>query len=311
MTPVPFFSIVMPVYNGADYVSGAIESILDQSDWSWELIIVDDASTDRTPEILHDYAQKDPRIRVFRNHKNMNIATSLNRGIREARGNLIVRIDADDFFNPPYLEVLREYAERLLPANFFFSAWVTVVDEGGKKILDVRLPKSEKIRSMMKIENFIYHPATSFPKQLWEKVGGYPEKQSAVAEDTALWNLFFKADAKLVMIPQFLINYRIHYSNITSVNDAQLTGEAGRTEWRTIRQNREWRASLYLKQKMLKSARAEILMLSRDQKRLSLKNIQYFILTFLPESFVYFFMWELRPRARAFFKNLQAKPVRI
>jgi len=311
MSALPFFSIVMPVYNGETYLPAAIKSVLEQTDWNWELIIVDDASFDRTPQILHDYAQKDPRIRTFRNHKNLNIAASLNRGIREARGTLIVRIDSDDFFTPSYLEVLREYAERLLPANFFFSSWITVVDDDGKKILDVRLPKSEKIRSMMAIENFIYHPATSFSKSLWEKVGGYPEKQSDVAEDTALWIRFFAAGAKLAMIPQFLINYRVHHSNITSVNDAKLAGEAGRTEWRTIRQNREWRASLYLKQKMLKPARAEILMLGRDQKWLSFKNIQYFALTFLPESFVYFFMWEFRPRIRALLKSFQSKTIRV
>lgn len=311
MIEVPFFSIVMPVYNGQVYVARAIESVLSQTDGGWEFIIIDDCSSDQTPEILNEYAGKDTRIRVLRNLQNLNIALSLNRGIGEANGKLIVRIDADDSFKPTYLERLRGYAEKSQSEDAFFSSWITVIDESGEKILDVRLPQAETIQRMMKIENFLYHPATSFPKQLWEKVGGYPVKDRTIAEDTALWLKFIEAGAKLVMIPHFLMNYRIHYSNITSINDAKLSPIAGKTEGETVRQNREWRASLYLKQKMLGPARTEILMLGRTQKWLSFKNIQYFLLTFLPEPFVYFYMWEFRPRMRAFLKNLRGRAVRV
>lgn len=306
----PFFSIVMPVHNAEVYVSDAIESVLAQTQSDWELVAVDDFSGDGTPEILAAYAAGDPRIRVLRNDQNLNIAPSLNRGIRSAHGAWIVRLDADDFFYSNYLEILRAYVEERR-GDYFFSSWTTVVDESGEKILDVRLPKAETVRRMMKIENFLYHPATSFPKRLWEKVGGYPEKDRTVAEDTALWNEFFGAGAKLVMIPQFLLNYRLHYSNITSQNDAKLFDGTETRAWKTIRQNREWKISLYLKQKKLKMARTEILILGRMQKGLSLKNIQYFLLTFLPKSFVHFFMWEFRPRARAFLKNLRGRSVRV
>ena len=311
MAGTPYFSVVMPVYNGQAYVSSAIESVLKQTDPDWEFIIVDDCSLDQTPEILNQFAKKDLRIRIFRNQQNRNIAPSLNRGIKEARGRLIVRIDADDFFKPTYLEILREYTEKKADENSFFSSWITVVDEAGQKILDVRLPDAETIRRMMKIENFLYHPATSFSKKLWEKVGGYPEKDRTIAEDTALWTKFIEAGATLVMIPYFLMNYRLHYSNITSINDAKLFRESDSADCETIRQNREWRVSLYLKQKMLGPARTEILMLGKSQKRLSLKNIQYFLLTFLPKSFVYYYMWEFRPRLRALLKNLRGREVRV
>ncbi|HLD50433.1 MAG TPA: glycosyltransferase family 2 protein [bacterium] len=307
----PFFSVVMPVYNAQEYVSRAIESVFTQSDPDWELVIIDDHSTDRTPEILRDWASRDARIRVVRNTENIKIAKSLNRGIESARGKWIVRIDADDFFTPVYLKKLRIHAENAPSPDYFFSSWITVVDESSKKILDVRLPGAERIRRMMKIENFLYHSATSFSKRLWQKVGGYPEDPT-MAEDVGMWIRFFEHKAQLAMIPQFLVNYRIHYSNNTSMNDAKLLEQtAGTAGWKTIRQNREWRISLYLKQKMLKLARTEILLLARMQKYLSLKNLQYFLLTFLPESFVYFFMWEFRPRFRAFLKNIRGRSIRV
>ena len=310
--PSPFFSIIMPVYNGEKYIAHAIESVLIQNVSDWEFIVIDDCSTDKTPFILESYASKDLRIQVVRNEKNLKIARSLNRGIQKAQGTWMVRIDSDDFFNFNYLKTLQTHIESC-PSNenYFFSCWASIVDESGSKILDVQLPDAETIRRMMKIENFLYHPATSFPKKLWEGVGGYPEEDLAIAEDTVLWTKFFDRNAKLVMIPECLLNYRIHYSNLTSINDAKLFKQGTAKEWKIIRQNREWRISLYLKQKNLKMARNEILSLGRMQKYLSLKNLQYFLLTFLPESFVYFYMWEIRPRLRIFLKNILGKSIRV
>lgn len=303
----PFFSIVIPAYNAATYIAIAIESVIAQTEANWELIIVDDSSFDSTPAILENYSKRDERIRIYRNDKNLKVARSLNRGIGLAQGKWIVRLDADDFFTPRYLATLRQYAEATKSPHCFFSAWITVVDEMGKKLLDVRLPDAETIQRMMKIENFLYHPATSFSKELWEKVGGYPEQDSTIAEDTAMWTRFIELKAQLIMIPEFLVKYRLHYTNMTSVKDAHLAVVESGVDWKSVRQNREWRTSLYLKQKMLKTARNEILNIFRLQKRLSLKNIQYFLLTFMPASVVYFYMWEVRPRIRSFIKNLSLR----
>lgn len=304
-SPRPFFSVVMPVYNGERYVSETIESVLAQTDPDWELVIVDDFSGDRTSEILAAYSAKDKRLRGISNQENRKAAGSLNRGIRAARGEWIAHIDADDIFTPDYLKTLRPHAEKAA-FECFFSSWITVIDESSVKILDVRLPKAGTIQRMMKNENFLYHSGTIFSRQLWEKVGGYPEEDLTAAEDAAMWNRFFEESAKLVMIPEFLVKYRLHQTNMTSVKDAKLflSSTAAARDQRMIRQNHEWRASLYLKQRMLKPARTEILEIGRTQKSLSLKNIQYYLLTFLPDAFAAFYMWEIRPRARSFFKKL-------
>lgn len=310
-TKTPFFSVVTPVYNGQAFLSDTIESVLAQTDADWEMVIVNDCSKDRSGEIAESFSQKDPRIRVLHNERNLRIAASLNRGCAAAKGKWIVRLDSDDCFRPSYLAALREVIEKEKRGNCFFSSWITVMDEKGESLVDVRLPDAETIRKMMKIENFLYHPATSFSKSLWNTAGGYTESGLTIAEDTDMWLKFFEAGARLVMIPQFLVRYRVHYSNATSVTDARLNEETSAKEQKAIRQNREWRISLYLKQKELKRARREIIDLSKTFRTLSLKNLQYFFLTFLPESVVYFFMWEVRPRMRAFFKALKPPRIRI
>lgn len=94
-------SIVMPAYNNEEYVAGAIRSVLAQTHRDWELLFVDDCSTDRTLEIVRRF--RDSRIRIFRNEINSGAALSRNRGLREAQGKWIAFLDADDWWHPEKL----------------------------------------------------------------------------------------------------------------------------------------------------------------------------------------------------------------
>jgi glycosyltransferase involved in cell wall biosynthesis len=293
----PFFSIVMPVYNGERYLSPAIESVIGQTVRNWEMIAVDDASLDGTPAILAKYAAKYSNIRFFRNEENSGIAKTLNRGIREARGEWIVHLDSDDFFTPDYLETLQSFIAELRNPDCFISSWVTVVDGKGAKVVDVRLPSAKKIARMMNFENFLYHPATSFPKSVWERVGGYPDEDRKLSEDTEMWKRFFRFGVSLIMIPRHLVFYRIHDANYTSFKDKRSV-ENEDSERALAQQYHEWRISLFLKQGDFQAARCEILLLKKTQQSFSLKNVYYYLMTILPKPLVYEFMWEVRPRLR-------------
>ena len=99
MDQSPKISVVMSVYNGSNFLAQSIEAILDQTFQDFEFIIIDDASTDKTPEIIKNYADKDSRIQAFRNEKNIGPAgfiKNLNKGCRDAKGKYIARIDHDD-----------------------------------------------------------------------------------------------------------------------------------------------------------------------------------------------------------------------
>jgi glycosyltransferase involved in cell wall biosynthesis len=100
----PKVSIVMTAYNAEKYVRAALDSILAQTFRDFEFIIVDDGSTDATPDILATYARSDPRVRILRNEKNLSVPASANRGFAAARGDYIARMDADDVSFPERLE---------------------------------------------------------------------------------------------------------------------------------------------------------------------------------------------------------------
>lgn len=95
-------SIIMPSYNTAQYIAESIQSVLKQTYANWELIIVDDCSTDNTDEIVTSI--EDKRIRYFKNEKNSGAAVSRNKALREARGRWIAFLDSDDLWHPEKLE---------------------------------------------------------------------------------------------------------------------------------------------------------------------------------------------------------------
>lgn len=108
---MPTVSVVLPTYNGEKYIRESIESILGQTLTDWELIIVDDYSTDSTPEIAEEYAAADPRIRVIHNDQNQKLPGSLNIGFRQARGSYLTWTSDDNMYLTYALEAMAEYLE--------------------------------------------------------------------------------------------------------------------------------------------------------------------------------------------------------
>jgi succinoglycan biosynthesis protein ExoO len=101
----------MPVYNRGDLISRAVESVQGQTLTSWQLVIVDDASSDDTVEIARAYAAADPRIEVLVNERNMGVAATRNRALRHCTGRFVTPLDSDDWYHPKRLEILLQSAE--------------------------------------------------------------------------------------------------------------------------------------------------------------------------------------------------------
>ena len=101
----------MSVYNGEDYLTEAIDSVINQSFTEWELIVINDCSTDSTSEILGKYAAQDERIKVYTNEVNLRLPSSLNKAMSYAKGKYIARMDADDICLPERLEKQYNYME--------------------------------------------------------------------------------------------------------------------------------------------------------------------------------------------------------
>lgn len=107
----PFFSICMPVYQGADFIGKAIASLRNQSFEDWELIIVDNASTDKTWEIIQEEAKADSRIRIYRNESNLGMSGNWNVALSHVRGAWIGTLSADDIYLPEALDRIAEAAK--------------------------------------------------------------------------------------------------------------------------------------------------------------------------------------------------------
>jgi Glycosyltransferases involved in cell wall biogenesis len=131
----PKVSIGLPVFNGEKYLREAIDSILAQTFTDFELIISDNASTDRTEEICKEYEAKDPRVRYYRNELNLGAAPNYNRLVELSRGEYFKWACHDDLCAPEFLEKCVEILEQNSPIILCYTRTL-IIDENGKPILD-------------------------------------------------------------------------------------------------------------------------------------------------------------------------------
>jgi succinoglycan biosynthesis protein ExoO len=154
----PEISIIIPTYNTEDYLPQALESVLEQTFTNFEIIVVDDASTDATFEIAKSY--QDLRIRVLRNHQNLGAAATRNCAIKNAQGQWIALLDSDDFYEPKRLETLVKAAQEseadLLSDDLYFinnegEIYDTLIRQSGQVILE---PKTIDTLSYIKGQRY-------------------------------------------------------------------------------------------------------------------------------------------------------------
>lgn len=204
-------SVILPVYNSQDYIKEAIDSILLQSFKNWELIIIDDASSDQTPEIIR--ICKDKRIICLRNNKNEGVAFSLNKGLKQVTGEYIARIDSDDICLPNRFELQVEFLDNN-PKTVIVGANAEIINFSGEVLSVTDLPTTDiDIRNMLFIRNPLIHPSVMFRKKILDKTGNYNIKFNG-AEDYELWFRMLKF-GKAYNFKKPLIKRRIHDNVVT------------------------------------------------------------------------------------------------
>lgn len=202
---VPKISVVMAVYNGIPYIEEAIKSILGQSYKNFELIIVNDASTDETLKYLKSL--RDKRIIIINNSKNLGLAASLNNALEVARGEYIARMDADDISMPERLETQLKYLEEH-PQITLCGCWADLIDEKGIKTGSKRYTtQPEKIKSTLLNFPCIIHPTFFARRKFYIELKGYDSKFD-FAED---YELLMRARNKFQManINKTLFKWRL------------------------------------------------------------------------------------------------------
>ena len=205
----------MSVFNGQAFLHDAVESILAQTLTDFEFIIIDDGSTDKTTEILSDYAKRDNRLRVI-TQENRGRAESLNRGIELARAPLIARMDADDISLSQRLKEQVDFLKDHPEVGLLGGAYQRI-DAGGRARGIARFPSSDsEIRTVMLQYNPICHPAVIMKKDVALASGGY-RKQLLDADDYDLW-LRMAERTQLANLDQVVLQYRIHALQVSTRN---------------------------------------------------------------------------------------------
>lgn len=197
---MPKVSVVIPCYNMGAYLDEAVVSVLQQTFTDFEIIIVNDGSTDpETVMLLSSYDQ--PKTRVIHT-VNQGVSAARNTGIREARGEYILPLDADDKIGPSYLQKAVAILDSSLEVGVVYCERVLFGERGGLDPLPDYDPRA------LLIDNCI-SPAALFRKNDWETVGGYSEKMVYGWEDWDFWISVSQLNKQVVKIPHTLFFYRV------------------------------------------------------------------------------------------------------
>ncbi len=179
-------SIVMPVYNREEYLKDAIDSILNQTFFDFEFLIIDDGSTDNSKNIIKEYQKSDNRIKCYFFNKNIGYAKRLNFGIKKSIGEYIARMDADDISLPNRLKLQFEYMEKHREVGICGGA-IFVFNNQGEKYIH-RYPILHKdILAYLLFEPCFAHPTVIFRKKIIQKHSLFYNEQLSPAEDYDLW----------------------------------------------------------------------------------------------------------------------------
>jgi glycosyltransferase involved in cell wall biosynthesis len=222
-------SVLFPVYNGGAFLGPAIESILEQDFRDFEVLLIDDCSTDRSAEIIRRYASSDQRIRPVFHRENAGLSATLNEGLKEAHSDLIVRMDQDDVALPRRIGAQLDF---MLARPDVAVAGSFVYHMGRRPSDDhlVRLPvEHEEISRTLERENCIYHPSVIMRRQQILDLGGY-RAEFRNSEDYDLWLRAAKVH-RLANIAEPLLRYRFSVTGMTL--------------------SRKWQQTLYMRMAMI------------------------------------------------------------
>lgn len=215
----------MGVYNAGIHLEGAIRSILAQSFTDFEMLIIDDGSTDDSAERVARLEREDARIRLIRNSVNRGLGAVLREGVDLARGELLARMDADDLARPDRLERQVEFLD-LHPQVHIVGSYATDIDEEGTALKLRRVPvEHERIVEVIWSCPMI-HPTVMLRRQALLAVGSY-RADVRRRQDYELWFRCAHAGLRFANIPEPLLSYR--YSSAT------LRRNGIRSAWRQVR----------------------------------------------------------------------------
>jgi len=217
MSELPLISIILPVYNGQKYLSQSIESCLNQSYKNFELLIINDCSTDKTLDISNKYAEIDNRITIINNIENKKLPASLNIGHNQAKGDFITWTSDDNILKPNFLDRLLNTIENE-EADLVYSDYDIIYSDGKLKRKHKAGPTEHLLFDNIIGASFLYK------KEIFETLNGYDENLYLL-EDYDFW-LRASLKFKFIHCKENLYQYRLHEKSLTAkIQDSILFNE--------------------------------------------------------------------------------------
>ncbi len=216
----PDVSVLMAVHNGERHLEAALRSVMEQSLRNIEIVVVDDASTDGSPDMLARLAREDARIRVLRCDTNLRLAGALNHGLDHVRAPLVARMDDDDLAYPRRLEVQKAYMDAHPETTLAGTSVDWLDDDGARTRQSVRSRDSFAIRWTCRFALNITHPTFMFRRSLPSGEAVRYDPEMFVAQDYDLVCRLLKAGGEVVCLPDVLLAFRRHGGSISKTKGA-------------------------------------------------------------------------------------------
>ena len=203
---LPLISVILPVFNGARFLARAVASVLRQTFPSWELLLVDDGSTDPSYDIMQELAREDSRLHPLRLPVNRGVGAARNEALRRARGEWIAYLDHDDEYYPEYVQLISHYHGQADVLFFAYDLLEERPEHPNFGQISTWIP--QQVSHLLMVQNIAVPLGVAHRRQLLEKVGLFNE-QLRVDEDTDLWQRFARAGASLLFLTEPIGLYHI------------------------------------------------------------------------------------------------------
>lgn len=223
----PLVSVVMPAYNGEKYIGEAIESVLNQTYSNWELVIVEDCSTDGTLKVIRGY--RDERIKLFCNTEHIGIAATTNRAIENSRGKYIALLDDDDVSEKERLQLQVDYLEAH-PEIDILGGGFSWIDGESRFTGYHREPRRNPnyIKAMLLLGNLDFANSTAMIRSDFLRNNHLFYKENCYGMQDYRFYIDASKVGKISSIPNFVLRYRVHGENETKRNQRECVEQRAR-----------------------------------------------------------------------------------
>ena len=200
----PLVSVLMTAYNRQKYIAEAIESVLKSTYSNFELIIVDDCSTENTVAIAEKFAIKDSRIQLYVNEKNLDQFPNRNKAAGYAKGDLIMCVDSDDTIKPDGIEYVVDQFN-----NFPNAQFALIYGQRDVEVPTCFSPEESIRKHFYKSNHLLVGPGgTAIKTKFFKKIGGFPTNYGPAGD--CFYNIKAAANGEVILLPYIFFNYRLH-----------------------------------------------------------------------------------------------------